>query len=96
MAILNPGDKGPCEHYNFYSQCRVGRLTDGEDGPVTGYHADIKIKCMDCGQSFEFVGLPGGFNFQKPTVSFDATEARLPIKPSVHDADFLNRNLIEN
>ncbi|MET0373987.1 MAG: hypothetical protein ABW128_06980 [Rhizorhabdus sp.] len=57
----------------------VGRLSEVEDGPITGYFADIRIHCDQCGQAFQFIGLPPGQSSEKPTVSIDATEARMPL-----------------
>jgi len=72
----------PCEHLNFAAQVNVARLTDGDDGPVTGYSADVEIICADCREQFVFIGLPGGYSPTEPMVSVDMTEARLPIRPS--------------
>lgn len=96
MAILNPGDNGPCEHYNFYSGVKVARITDEQEIEVIGFCAEIQIRCIDCGQAFEFTGLPCGSHPVKPMVSFDATELRAPIKPSKYKAEIKNRNLVEN
>ncbi len=71
----------PCLHENFACQCNVGRLTDTEGGPVTHYTVDVTIHCTDCGEPFEFFGLPVGHSSYKPMVSFDGTELRAPIMP---------------
>jgi hypothetical protein len=72
-----------CEHLNFQANVKVTRLTDNEnENVVTGYSADMKICCVDCGIPFEFIGVPGGYSPIQPMVSFDATELRVPIKPS--------------
>ena len=71
-----------CKHLNFKVEANVARLTESEESDVvTGYRADIEIHCMDCFMPFQFVGLPGGYNPVCPTVNFDSTELRLPIKP---------------
>lgn len=75
----------PCDHMHFLAQVDVTRLTKEEGGPVTGYSADIHIKCEQCGEKFVFLGLPGGMAPNYPTVSFDGTELRAPIKPE-HEA----------
>lgn len=72
-----------CEHKIFNAQARVGRLTDGEDGPVTGYTCDLTIICAQCLKPFQFIGLPGGVAPNYPTVSADGLEARIPIKPLI-------------
>lgn len=71
-----------CKHLNFETQTRVARLTDGDDGPVTGYSAEIRIRCVDCQHPFEFIGVPGGYSPGQPMVNFDGTELRAPIRPS--------------
>jgi hypothetical protein len=79
-----------CKHMNFDASVSVGRLTDGDDGPVTGYTAGVKIKCIDCGIPFEFIGVPGGFSPAQPMVNFDATELRAPIRPSTDPVEHAN------
>lgn len=76
-------DTTKCEHHNFYCKARVGRLTEAEGGPVTKYTTDIMINCSDCGQPFEFIGVPGGSSPMQPMVNFDGTELRAPIRPSL-------------
>lgn len=72
-----------CDHTMFYIHGKVARLTDSDESEVvTGYRADITIKCVQCQMPFEFVGLPAGFHHAEPTTSFDARELRCPIKPT--------------
>jgi hypothetical protein len=71
-----------CLHEQFECHCDVTRLTAGEGGPINGYTADIRIKCIECGMPFEFVGVPGGYSHRQPMCSFDATKLRAPIRPS--------------
>ena len=72
-----------CQHKRFECRCSVTRLTDEENSEkVSGYSADIKISCVDCGIPFEFIGVPGGYSPVQPMVNFDCTELRAPIKPS--------------
>ena len=73
-------NESKCEHHNFISTVDVTRLTDN-DGKLTGFTADVTIKCADCNTRFHFKGLPGGSSPQTPTVSFFATELRAPIAP---------------
>jgi hypothetical protein len=70
-----------CDHQQFAGAVEVSRLTGTEGGPVTGYAADIKIKCADCGRPFRFVGVPGGVSPNQPTVSLAGDELRAPIEP---------------
>lgn len=43
-----------CAHMRFRSQANVFRLSEIEGGPITGYTAEIKIACDDCGLPFRF------------------------------------------
>lgn len=72
-----------CKHEIFESKVDVARLVDNEgDDVVTGFSADILIRCAQCKLPFEFVGVPSGYSPRQPMVSFDKTELRAPIKPS--------------
>ena len=72
-----------CDHETFESTCHVIRLLEVEAGPAVGYTAEVTIHCTQCQTPFRFLGLPGGVYTTAPTVSFDGTEARLPLAPSV-------------
>ncbi len=65
-----------CEHKEFEARVEVTRLED-----VKRFAADVHIQCRECKRPFRFLGLPGGLHPEYPTVSVDATEARLPIAP---------------
>lgn len=73
-----------CQHEKLFSVVFVHRLTETEeaDAPVIGYTADISIKCSACGKPFQFLGLPPGSQWDAPTCSIDALEARMPICPA--------------
>lgn len=80
-----------CEHKNFFAKVDVTRLTESDESDVvTGYTADIRIKCDECGLPFQFIGLPGGYSPAQPMCSFDAQEMRAPIKPSTDPVDQTN------
>lgn len=66
----------PCTHMNFDASVAVARMEDSGR-----FVAEVRIKCRDCGQPFQFYGLPPGFNFDGPTVTLDGLEANLPICP---------------
>ena len=69
-----------CEHKNFKSITKVGRITN-DAGEVYRYTADIEIHCEDCMMPFQFVGLPNGLSPNYPTANIEGTELRQPIKP---------------
>ncbi|WP_135210379.1 hypothetical protein [Vitreimonas flagellata] len=70
-----------CEHPEFRAQVGVGRLSQVEGGPITHYTAEIAIKCVACGEPFQFLGLPMGSNAYGAATSVDALELRAAIKP---------------
>ena len=74
-------DRATCEHFNFGAHVKVNRLSKEEGGPITGYTAEITVECVDCGTSFQFLGLPPGYDTQGATVSIDAKQANLALAP---------------
>jgi hypothetical protein len=70
-----------CKHETFEASVNVGRLTDGDDGPVTSYVAEIKIVCAICRVEFGFLGPAAGVRNDEPTTSMDGLELRCPIVP---------------
>lgn len=71
-----------CEHKNFSVRANVLRLSPAEGAPVTGFNAEITIRCLSCDADFKFLGLPHTVNSRMPGVSIDSLEARLPIAPA--------------
>jgi len=66
-----------CKHMNFDARVEVARLED------TGrFMAHVTIKCAECGEPFQFLGIEPGLNMRGATVSIDGTEARMAIHPS--------------
>ena len=74
-----------CAHETFAVTANIARLKHETHGPVTGYTADIAVRCSDCGLPFRFVGLPAGNHYAEPRVSIDCTELRAPIEPATHE-----------
>lgn len=74
-----------CSHLNFKASVNVGRLSHDEGGPITGYTADVRVNCAECGLAFRFIGLAAGNHYAEPRVSMDGTELRAPIEPALHD-----------
>lgn len=77
-----------CEHPDFAAHVEVNRLTSTEGGPVTGYTADIKVNCIECGEPFRWTGLQAGASPRRPMCSVDETELRAPLRPASSDPDF--------
>lgn len=80
-----------CQHERFEARVDTTRLTSAPGGPVTGYTADVRIRCAQCGMPFRFLGLKPGASPTQPMVSVDATEARLPIAPADSTPSMLHR-----
>lgn len=70
-----------CAHENFGSRVAVHRLVD-DDGELTGFSADVVIRCEDCRTSFVFLGYPTGISLDEPATSVDGRELHTPIAPS--------------
>ena len=70
-----------CNHEDFRCDANVFRLSTVEGGPITHYCAGTTIKCCQCDERFEFIGLPLGMSAYRPTVSMDGTELRVPFMP---------------
>jgi hypothetical protein len=79
MRQARKGEPVSCAHENFDAWVDVGRITDGDDGPVIGFAADVRIECTGCGHRFGFRGLTPGMPPNEPGVTPDALEAHLPL-----------------
>jgi hypothetical protein len=74
-----------CQHIRFQCQANIGRLSHEDGGPITGYCAEITVKCSECGLPFRFIGLEAGNDPFLPRVSIDGTELRAPLEPATHE-----------
>lgn len=71
-----------CKHENFRVGTNVHRLLKNEDDThASAFLAEIKILCVDCGEPFEFIGVPMGYSPGQTCVSVDCLELRAAIKP---------------
>lgn len=80
-----------CDHAEFEADVRVSRLTGPDSPSITGYHADVRIKCVRCGEHFTWLGLPGGSLPDRPTVSVDGRELRAPIAPESEGRSIIDK-----
>jgi hypothetical protein len=71
-----------CRHEKFAGRVDITRLSEKSGGPVTGYTADVTIRCDQCGLPFRFVGIAAGNHYAEPRVSVDGQELRAPIEPA--------------
>lgn len=68
-----------CTHENFHTTTGVHRRS--RNGAFT-YCLEVEIVCKDCGEVFNFAGMPTGHSSSRPTVSHEGNVAYLPIAPS--------------
>ena len=72
--------KSECLHKEFTASVGVNRLVENEDDiHPTGFSADIRINCAECGEKFHFIGVNHGLSKYKPTVEVGGCELRCPI-----------------
>ncbi len=78
-----------CKHENFNCIANVGRLVKGEDLTVTpsAFVAEITIHCRDCGEPFEFLGVPMGYQPGATRCSPNGLELRAALKPKNETLD---------
>lgn len=72
-----------CQHMDFRASVGVTRLSEVEGGPVTGFSADVAIRCAHCDLAFRFLGVKFGASPHEPRVSADALELRAPLEPAI-------------
>lgn len=78
-----------CEHMNFSATVNVGRITDNHDETkVIAFSADVRVSCADCGEDFIFLCPTSGMLPDRPAVSVDGLEMRLPLAPAGHPDGF--------
>lgn len=67
---------------DFAATVEVHRMQEDEHAPLTGFTADVTIRCAECDEPFRFIGsMPSGLSPREPSASVDRTELRLPIAP---------------
>lgn len=71
-----------CEHPHFMVNADINRLTRDEGGPVYAFAADFHVNCTVCGLQFVFLCPDGGVLPDRPTISVDGTELRVPLVPA--------------
>lgn len=79
MGSVQPGGSvKSCAHDNVETVTQFMRLTDVEGGPVTGFQANFRVTCLDCGTPFVFLG-EVGLHPRSPRASLDGLELRVPM-----------------
>jgi hypothetical protein len=87
MTILAIAEPAPaCPHQHFVADVVVLVVVRSHADPtLLGRVADISITCGACGERFVFEGgdqAPEGTLPDRPSVSVDNLELRVPIKPA--------------
>lgn len=72
-----------CGHGSFQAHVAVLRLTNDDGSRVTGYSAEIEIRCRECESPMRFLGVPIGSLPDHPTRSFDGRQLRAPLEPAL-------------
>lgn len=68
-----------CDHTKFEASVNIIRRTNGADETFKGDLAvDLAAHCVSCEQPVIFIGLPMGVDLDRPSVSVDHRQARLP------------------
>ena len=75
-------NENKCLHESFETEFKVGRITEEEGGDPYRFVFNARVRCAQCKEQFEFVGLPAGDVPEHPTTSIDFTELRCPIRPN--------------
>lgn len=67
-----------CEHERFNTKAQVFRLLGPEGWE---FNVELSVECADCGQEFEFEGLPADLLARcGEGIGRDQTKARLPVR----------------
>ena len=69
-----------CAHEDFVAQVNCIRLTD-KDGVVTGYVAELHVKCDQCGRRLQFLGLQPGYDSHGARITIDGLQATIGMVP---------------
>jgi hypothetical protein len=79
----------PCPHEDFDAFVEINRIARSDGDPtIRAYVADIRVKCMGCGEPFRWTGVRAGLSYGRPMCSVDETELHAPLRPASADPDF--------
>lgn len=72
-----------CKHPNFTANVEVGRIASDDENlehdEISFFVADVRVECSVCHQRFGFRVPDVGVLGDRPTVSVDALELRVPL-----------------
>lgn len=79
-----------CLHENFTARVDVNRITEDDEVTLAGFYADVRVWCADCDETFVFHGgnLPIGLLPDRPCISVDGAELRVPLRPQSSDPHY--------
>lgn len=73
-------DPAKCGHTAFTANVDIVRLTN-DGGTLTGFQADVTVKCLECETPFVWLGVPGGLNLDGVAVGVDGQQLRAACAP---------------
>jgi hypothetical protein len=74
--------KENCKHQDFHIHGNFSYLED-----IDQFMLDLSVKCKQCDTPFHFIGFDFGCLLNRPAMSVDGTELRLPIAPGALKID---------
>lgn len=77
-----------CAHENFEVRADVCRLTKTDDGPLTGLSMEVTGRCVDCGEPLVFRCPDFGMVADRPAMSPNGQEIRIPFRVATDPEDF--------
>lgn len=77
-----------CPHHKTEITAHVMHLTKGPDGPVEGYSVELRLNCTECGDRFQWIGLPMGYSPGQPMSDVEGFVLRAPVRPESMSPDF--------
>jgi hypothetical protein len=78
----------PCEHENFQAVVEINRLAADDGGAVLGLSAEIHAWCTDCDEPVLWFVPDVGLLRDRPTISPNAQEMRVPCRVGDQPGDF--------
>jgi hypothetical protein len=71
-----------CKHEHFAILIDIAKVVMPPDGHIQ-HMADLRLICTDCREPFHWQGVPMGASLDRPAVSIDGLELRIPVGPGM-------------
>lgn len=81
-------DPTECEHEDWHAFVDIVRISEVEDGPIGGYTCQVRAECAECSAPMIWHVPDFGLLSDRPTVSVNGQELRLPGRPATEPDDF--------